>query len=210
MKRNSNLFVVSASCAAVGLLLSANVFASELSVQTAQAVSSAKAEQRAELAKSLVNRAISGTPADTLAVVSAVAKSTPEVAPIVAVAAATAQPAQIGAITKAAVTAAPAQASQIVAALCEKFPTSSSLVVLSATEAAPATGKEIVAAARSATVIGNTLKVASAATPAVNSPMPAPSVGAPFTTVTGGVVEKSRTDTSIVTPGGGRTDYSGM
>jgi hypothetical protein len=190
-------------------MLSANVFASELPIQTAQAVSAAKADQRADLAKTLVARAVASQPTEAVLVVSAVAKANPETAPVVAVAAATAQIAQIGAITKAAVTGAPSQAANIVAALCEKFPTSSSLIVLSATEAAPTAGKEIMTAARSASLTASAVKVASA--PTIGSPtaLPAPSVSGPFTPAGGGVVEKSRSDTAVVPTGGGRADYSG-
>ena len=157
----------------------------------------AKSDQRADLTKSIVTKAIAKNPTIAPALVSAIAKGSPEMAVIAAVAAVIQEPKQIAAITKAAVAAAPALAGKIVAAICKQFPAKYNLIANAAFEAAPE--------ARATILDAVSTTVTSAKASVV---LPPPTIGAPYTTPVGTPTSKSAGDTGIIAPGGGRS-YDG-
>jgi len=207
MKRNSTKSLVAALVSATSFVfaLSASadaITAIEVPAQAAHQVAEAQSNLRADVTKSVVTKAVVKNPTIAGAIVSAIAKENPEVAAVAAVAAAIQDSKQIAVITKAAVAAAPSQAVAIVSAMCKQFPAKSDLISAAAVEGAPEAKVNILTAAASALPSPAVVSGSSIALP------PPTSGGTPFTTPTGSPVEKTRSDSGVVAPGGGR-DYSG-
>lgn len=190
--------VVSAASFMFALSVTAEITpAIEMPAQAARQVAEANIDQRADFTKSIVTKAIAKNPTIAPALVSAIAKGSPEMAVVAAVAAVIQEPKQIAAITKAAVAAAPSLAGKIVAAICKQFPAKYNLIANAAFEAAPEARTTILDAVSTTVTAAKTSVV-----------LPPPTTGGSFTPVLGAPASKSRTDTEVVAPGGGRS-YDG-
>ena len=124
-------------------------------------------------------------------------------------------PTKYNLVAIAAYEAAPAAGKEILAAVASSVPAMKPLIARSAFSSVPSVIADTQNMLKVAVSAGNitteqylSTKTVAAATPAYSPvALPPPTVGAPFTSPVGTPAEKSRSDTGVVNPGGGR-DYS--
>lgn len=124
-------------------------------------------------------------------------------------------PTKYNVVAMAAYEAAPAAGKEILAAVAASVPAIKPLIARSAFSSVPSVIADTQGMLKAAVSAGNTTTEHYLSTTTVASAVPAyapvalppPTFGAPFTTPVGTPGEKSRTDTAVVNPGGGR-DYA--